>query len=178
MFIAIRSKVWHSHSVLIAQRRHSETPHPIRSASHAGHSARLPTREEWLLDSWRIAPTRLVFPVTGLPGYGTHSSQKKTLWSVAEYADTSGNSQKSGVRLPSRRVRLFPDLNLLHRWRKKRVTSSTQKAGPENPAGVAALRDGGVAPKQKIPQETRSETLFADSPVMHTVTMHAGWPVA
>jgi hypothetical protein len=59
----------------IAQRRYHETPHPIRSASHAGHSARLPTREEWLLDSRHIAAIRLVFPVTGLPGHGAHSSQ-------------------------------------------------------------------------------------------------------
>jgi hypothetical protein len=108
LLIAIQTEVWHSHSVLTAQRRHNETPHPIRSASHAGHAARLSTREEWLLDSRRIPSIRLVFPVTGLPGYGTHSSQK-TLWSVAEYADTSGNSEKSGVRVPSRRVHLFPD---------------------------------------------------------------------
>ena len=86
-------------------------------------------REEWLLDSRRIAPIRLVFPVTGLPGNGTHSSHNlgswhpvaksvdyidcdsesiadafspdvEHLWSVAEYADTSGNSEKSGVRIP------------------------------------------------------------------------------
>jgi hypothetical protein len=31
-------------------------------------------REEWLLDSRRIAPIRLVFPVSGLPGYGAHYS--------------------------------------------------------------------------------------------------------
>ena len=52
---AIRSKLWHSHIDLIAQRQHNETPHPIRSASHAGHTARLSTREEWLLDSRRFA---------------------------------------------------------------------------------------------------------------------------
>jgi hypothetical protein len=32
-----------------------------------------------------------------------------TLWSVAKYADTSGNSEKSGVQFPIR-VRVFPDL--------------------------------------------------------------------
>jgi hypothetical protein len=54
-----------------------ETLPPIRSAGHAGHTARLSMREEWLLDSRRIAQIRLVFPATGLPGNGTHSSHNQ-----------------------------------------------------------------------------------------------------
>jgi hypothetical protein len=66
--IAINRPVWHSHSVLIAQRQHDEALHPIRRAGHAGHTAWLPMREEWPLDFGRIASIRLVSPVPGLPG--------------------------------------------------------------------------------------------------------------
>jgi hypothetical protein len=97
---------------------------------------------------------------------------------VAEYADSSGNSEKSGVRVPSRRVHLFPDLRFASpvAIEESYFLDTESRAG--NPAGVAALRDGGVVPKHKIPQEMRSETLFADSPVMHTITMHSIGPVA
>jgi hypothetical protein len=66
--IAINHPVWHSHSVLKAQSQHDEALHPIRRAGHAGHSAWLSTREEWPLDSRRIAAISLVSPVPGLPG--------------------------------------------------------------------------------------------------------------
>jgi hypothetical protein len=40
------------------------------------------------------------------------------------------------------------------------------KRGARNPAGVEILRDGGVAPKHKVPQCARSETRFDCSLVL------------
>jgi hypothetical protein len=78
-----------------------------------------------------------------LPGHWAagkrHTFLAKSFWSVAEYADTSGNSEKSGVRVPSRRVRLFPDQRFVSPVAEEESHFlDTESRVGKKPAGVAA----------------------------------------
>jgi hypothetical protein len=67
-------------------------------------------------------------------------------------------------------VRLFPDLRFASPVATEESYFLNTESRAGNPAGVAGIAELGVLPKHEVPQRTHSETLFADSLVMRSIT--------